>query len=523
MGSLKVSRETKMGATTSKNVATAVTKAIAKVSSDIIQQTALSMDQSQVISVHDVNGDVDISGNVFKQKATINMRALLDALAKDENQQKIMLELAQQAKSITSGLNLAQYASTQNTMNTLITAMASIMSTIAQSCSAFSKQFQQITVERVHGHVTISNNVQEQLTDMMIDCAQKAVADNRTIQDLTAKLDQAASSTAEGLSPWIIAAIVAAVIGIPVIGGALALPRLLKVIFPVILIAGIILLVLYYTRGKDEMKLTAFSSFIQGNASCVGGVPQTATTFATPEAASAQCMSDSNCKAFDWAAFSVDTLGGYTPRVPPLTRFFSSVSPSCTLKQDHMRVLTKPSKQMGVGAPVTTAASGSSQDPSAVVADGAIGDIFLNTSPTANGRWYQRTDNWPTGWQPMGQLTTNTFTRISWGSNSPAAVTDPQPNDVFVQFDDTPQTFTVFRYTNGQWVQERKIKGPGLTPATPPQTNTSGIKTVVRPEWMLWTGVGCIIVGIGGTIFTTIFPTKEQYTLQDCKDFPFSF
>ena len=108
-----------MGASVSKNVSNAVTKAVAKVSSNIIQNTQLSQDMAQVVSVRDVHGDVHISGNTFTQHATVNMHTLLDALSTEEAQQSIMQELAQEAKSVTSDLNIGQFSDAQNTMNLL--------------------------------------------------------------------------------------------------------------------------------------------------------------------------------------------------------------------------------------------------------------------------------------------------------------------------------------------------------------------------------------------------------------------
>ena len=58
-----------MGITTSSNAAAVITKALAKVSSDIIADTHLSTDSSQIISVNDTDGDVVVRGNKFAQKA----------------------------------------------------------------------------------------------------------------------------------------------------------------------------------------------------------------------------------------------------------------------------------------------------------------------------------------------------------------------------------------------------------------------------------------------------------------------
>lgn len=58
-----------MGSAVSKNITKAATEAVAKVSNNIIQDSKLTTDQTQIISVSDVDGDVNISGNTFTQKS----------------------------------------------------------------------------------------------------------------------------------------------------------------------------------------------------------------------------------------------------------------------------------------------------------------------------------------------------------------------------------------------------------------------------------------------------------------------
>ena len=292
-----------MGASVSKNISNAVTKAIAKVSSEIIQRTELSQDQAQVISVKNVHGDVHVSGNRFTQKATINMKSLLDALSKEESQQKILMELAQQAKSVTSGLNLGQYADAQNVMNTLIEATVNLLTTMRQTCSAFSKQYQEVDVNRVSGSVYITGNVFNQVYSLLQNCSEKAVADSELIQNLTNKLSQSSSATAEGLSGWVLVALLAAVLGLPIAGILIGGTVFLKFIFPVILFTGVILITLYYmdVKARDNMKLVGFSSFIKNTPSCLP-VPMAPPVVQpkTPVDASNACLNDATCKAFDW-------------------------------------------------------------------------------------------------------------------------------------------------------------------------------------------------------------------------------
>lgn len=483
-----------MGASVSKNISTAVTKAIAKVSSDIIQQTELSQDQAQIISVRNVRGDVHISKSTFTQKATVNMKSLLDALSKEESQQKILMELTQHAKSITSGLNLGQYANAQNIMDTLIEATVNLLTTINQTCAAFTKQFQEIEIRRVVGNVYVSDTVFDEIYNVLQNCSEKAVADSESIQDLTNKLSQSASATSEGLSGWILVALIAVILGIPVIGVAIGGAVFLKFIFPIMLIIGSILLVLYYinVNAKQKMKLVGFSSFIGNTPSCLATPLEiNPTTGRTAIEASNTCLSNANCQAFDWKGLNIANNGKFN-EIPPVVNFYSNVSNDCmkNIPPDHVMLLRTPQAFQG---PL---------DPNEL-ADSKKGDIYLNTT---NGTWFQKV----IGWEPMGVMTNVKFGKISWGNIDPMTTAlpplsdrPPLNDDVYVYSNiSNPLYFYVYRFKNSNWQLDHKIRGPGLIPATPSIINTSGFKQLERPEWMFYSGLICTIVGFAGTALT---------------------
>lgn len=481
-----------MGASVSKNISNSVTKAIAKVSSDIIQQTKLSQDQAQIISVKNIHGDVHVSKNTFEQKATVNMKSLLDALSKEESQQKILMELAQHAKSITSGLNLGQYANAQNIMNTLIESTVNLLTTISQTCAAFTKQFQEITIKRAVGNVYVNDNVFDEIYNVLQNCFEKAVADSESIQNLTNKLSQSASATSEGLSGWVLVALIAVVIGTPVIGVAIGGSMFLKFIFPIMLIIGSILLVLYYmnVNAKEKMKLLGFSSFIQNTPVCFATPldfrvqPQTATE------ASNMCFDNVNCQAFDWKGLNVLDTGKFN-EISPVANFYSNVSKDCVknIMADNTILLRTPEAFQGIAEPNEILGS-------------RKGDIYLNTT---NGTWYQKN----IGWEPMGIMTNVKFNKITWGSIDPmtsSLLSSPTIDDVYVYRNiSNPLYFYVYRFRTGNWQLEHKIRGPGLIPATSSIINTSGFKQLERSEWMLYSGLVCTIVGFAGTALTFYF------------------
>lgn len=506
-----------MGASVSKNVSNAVTKAVAKVSSNILQNTQLSQDMAQVISVRNVHGDVHISGNTFTQRATVNMHALLDALSTEEAQQSIMQELSQEAKSVTSGLNLGQFSDAQNTMNLLMEATINLLTTISQTCKAFSRQHQAIVVKRVSGNVYIQDNVFEQMYNILQNCTEEAASNNSLLQDLSSKLSQTASAKSEGLSGWVLVALLAVFIGVPAIGGVVAGKAILKFIFPIILVIGIVFLVLYYVRGRQVMKEVGFSTFIKNTTICAAtGERVPAQAYTDTVAASNACKADDTCQAFDWQGIDIAPNGTYTILDDPLTRFYSGVSAKCktAIKPDNVKILRYPTFFQGDLDPNT--------DPSLAV-PGVVkkGDVYLNTS---NGVWSQKVIQW----QPRGSVTTHSYNRIAWGYINPTVprtdgtpynvpiLDSPAADDVYVYANQhNPAYLYLFRYdTQNGWVQEQKIKGPGLVPDTPAIINSSGFKEIERTAWMLYAGIAGIVIGAIGSGVTLYMETtkKEAYT-----------
>lgn len=490
----------KMGASLSKNVSNAITKAVAKVSSNIIQKTQLSQDMAQVISVRNVHGDVHISGNTFSQRANVNMHTLLDALSSEEAQQSIMQELSQEAKSVTSGLNLGQFSDAQNTMNLLMEATLNLITTIGQTCKAFNKEHQEIIVNRVSGNVYITNNVFDQMYDILQNCTEQASSNNKLIQDLSSKLSQTASAKSEGLSGWILVALLAVFIGVPVIGGVVAGKAILKFIFPIIMVVGIILLVLYYKRGEQVMKEVGFSTFIKNTPICAATGERNPGTYANTVAASNACKNDDTCKAFDWQGIEISKNGEYKVLDNPVTTFYSGVYDKCrtSIKPDDVKLLRIPTFFQG------------NIDPNVnpTIDKAKKGDVYLNTS---NGVWSQKVIDW----QQRGVVTTKSYNKLAWGYNEPSL--EHEANDVYAYANQhNPAYLHIFRFdTQNGWVYEQKIKGPGLVPDTPSTINASGFKDIERTSWMLYAGIAGIVIGAVGsgvTLFMEMETKKESYT-----------
>jgi len=495
-----------MGASNSKNISNVITKAVAEVSSNIIQNTEISQNQSQIISVSDVEGDVYISGNKFTQKATINMHTLLDALSTEEAQQSLIQSIAQESKSITSGLNLGQFANTNNTINTLLEGSVSLMTTISQTCSAFTKQHQAITVERIIGNVHITNNVFTQMYDILQNCSETAVSENKLIQDVVNQLDQSATAEAKGISGFFLALIAIALLGIPIIGVMIGGYVILKFLFPIIMVVGLVLVILYYATGDPDIKYTAFSSFIKNTSACTPISSSVSTAYPTAFAAAKACLEDESCEGFDWKAYNVNSQGLITMLNTPETTFFGSIAKNCEefIKPDNMSILRKP---------VMFQSSSDPANNTSVNNQAKKGDVYLNQTTT---EWYKKNIQW----EPQGPLITISFRKIYWGYLNPKLPNDiatinnlfgtVQLNDYYISTNkNNPIYFYIYQYLGNGWAQVEKIKGSGLVPAAPDVINSSGIRYLQRKPWMLYAGIASLIIGALGTGFA-FYQSRQQ-------------
>lgn len=478
-----------MGSAVSKNITSATTEAIAKVSNNIVQQTKLSTDQTQIISVTDIDGDVTISGNTFTQKANINLKSLMNVLVQEDIQQALTMEIAQACKSIVSGLNIFQFPDAKNEINLFLKASAELVNTISQSCSSSLSENQVITVSRVKGNVYITNNLMQEFADLFQSCVQEAVSKNSIYQKLQEKVDQNATAKAEGLDLWQIIILVALVLGIPaasVVGGVAVVG---KYLFPLALVAGTASLLAYYNMVSETVSSHGFSKLIRNIPDC-GATPmsRTVTAFATSNAAAQACANDKSCAAFDWQGSAIDQQGNHISFTPPQTTFYSAVSGICeqTIKQspDHSKVFRNPIFVKGRGRPTT-----------------ANGDAYLDIA-TAEYYFFDQSLEM---WIKQGSFAHSDFTMrnsIDWGMIVPKPNDQSKAGSIYVYYSpNDPVYFRVYVKQPDGWIFNNPIlKGPGLIPDTPDNINVSGFTTVTHRTWLLYLGLSLLGVGLIGLI-----------------------
>lgn len=485
-----------MGSAVSVNSSKVVVNAISKVASEIVQNSTISESSSQIISVTNVRGDVIISGNIMTQKVNINMTSLLDAMSTEEAQQNLATEIAQQAKALTSGLNIGQLSIASNLLDTLIQASIELVSKIGETCSTTANQFQQIYVKNVIGSVKIENNVQEQVTEILQNCIEKAVSANNVIQDVTTKLSQTASATSAGLSEWALIGLVAVLIGIPVAGGVIGGIAFFKYPFPVLLVLGVVMLIVYFYYTTNSMALDAYSQLIKNTPSCAATVSLENGEFDTPERASISCLANANCAGFDWKGININSDGTYEILTNPQTTFYSRIQNNCSVGKDNVKMVRAPVIFQGTGPPVGRPENS------------IKGDVYVDL---LTAHWYQW-DN--TGsFQPKGTITHERFNNLRVSGIYPSIDIIGENNDFYVYADpQNPEFWHIYKYDDTalqRWVKQVKTPGPGMFASAPSVTNVSGFKTVQYKNWLLYSGIIALIIGIIGSAYV-FFNNKQQ-------------
>jgi hypothetical protein len=372
-----------LGVSKTTNVLEETMKAFTNVSTDIINQTNVKTDTSQLISVVGGTGDLLIDGTVQRINVRINAQSLLKAITSTEGQQKLASQLEQTAKSANTGLNLGQLAIANNTTRHYMESVLNIATSVSQLCGTESRQSQAISVEHRNGNIIISNVLQETVLDLLSSCLQDSITQSSAITAMQSLITQSATAENQGLSDWAIVALagiallaVVLPIAIPLAIGISAIMRNLFIILgAALLLAGIGLLVAYFLTQKTQMATVAWTPGIdRTQAACNAQGSSKSTEFAAPEDAGAKCLSDPGCQAYDWIGWDtsvpgqVNAIEPSTPRptprsvLPPLPRRFRPNRTSSggangapgPASRSTSRTRTRTAMRMWTSTPVTT-------------------------------------------------------------------------------------------------------------------------------------------------------------------------
>lgn len=345
-----------MGGSSSKNIAEVMSKVVVNMTTNIVQKNNNTVGQNNIIDikVKGGSGDLVISDITQKQKASVDIQQVFKAMSTQESKQQLQEAIAQQAKSLTSGINLGNFSKSENITKNVMEALTNMATDIGQTCKSTNDQSQlvSIDVENRDGNILITGIEQGQIGNIISSCVQDTVNSNKNIQDLQLKLDQIAKAETKGFSIW--ALVVMMLLALltflaPVIlgvGGVFY--ALSKFMFPIMMLAGIVLIAIYFTSKKDVMDMYQFSkpvSKIAGRSTVLENEKDLDQKSNADDANDA-CKSNKKCKAFYWQGLELDNFGKATKLDKPKTTYYSYVennpSDNITTNLDNYKLLKLP-------------------------------------------------------------------------------------------------------------------------------------------------------------------------------------
>lgn len=323
-----------MGNASSTNVAKIITDVHANVATAILQKQDVTLNNSQIIRIVGTTGDVNITNNTFRIKATVDMTALQTAMSDTSASSAIKNQLEQAAKTLTTGISLLQFTDARNTIDLFVKTGVELATTVAQTCSVAQNNIQEIElINTVGGNVTVAGNVFEQMASIYSNCAQNAVARNAVVQDIQNKVDQASSATVEGTSLTAIIGLGLAFLALPLVLPAVvataSLRPILRFIFPLMIVASVAVFAVYWSRVNYYMTSYGYASPI--DSTCPGSRRQSGVASAAKSASQAEaaCLADTQCSAYDFRAHTIDSTSATQPLEQPTTVFYSATTDDC--------------------------------------------------------------------------------------------------------------------------------------------------------------------------------------------------
>jgi hypothetical protein len=335
-----------MGIASSKNFVNTAVDVLTKVVSNIIASNQLSNNNTTIIHVSDVTGNVDISGNVVEQQANVNMTQVLDVLASDQVTEQFRAEMDQAVKSSLSDLNIFQWSDARNEVESVMKASVEITKNLKNVCATSTSNTVSIVVEHINGNIRITGNLIRQMAQILTSCSQKAISSSNVLQTFDQKLQQSAKASASGININFIAIAVAAVVAV---FGAASI-SVGRIAFPLMVLVGSALIIYSFTTRTTRISCTAYSRLIL-NSSCQKRVHYDIVgKQISPQACAQICEADPNIVAFDYQEVNVvDSTGVQTKLKDPVGTFYTFVDDNCrTSFIEKYKDATETKNQVGI-------------------------------------------------------------------------------------------------------------------------------------------------------------------------------
>ncbi|GHV54510.1 hypothetical protein AGMMS49579_15230 [Spirochaetia bacterium] len=459
-----------MGASISKNISNVITHSVATTTSRILHNVTITTDQSNIIYVSDVTGDVDITGNNIQQNVHVNTQALMSNLTNSYTQESINQNIAQAAKALISGLNFAQLADANNLLKSTIETCIEVKNTALQTCSTTLSQDNIISINHINGVVNIKDNDIRQIVELFSDCIQKAVNESSSVNDITQKLSQVSSTSVKGLSFFTILIIIAAIV-VGGIGGTVILGK--ELIFPAILIASVVNFALYFEWTSKNVYSYAYEQNLISNEPCSSSL-LSESQYNSPTEASEECKKNTSCVAYEW-------------QNDKSTKFFSKVSPDCQAifghTKDHYPIIPG---RVGRRVPLYNT----------IPEDAKINEVIFTTDGNIHA-WSKEE------WKIIGNITE--LEQKAYQTRGADIYFEPVSNagedSVFIDLRDETN-LRVYTMKNRIWTLQETFPGPGIIVDVPFYNNTIGFASYDKKLWLLFLGILLLIIGIVGLVIT---------------------
>lgn len=550
-----------MGGANSTNITELTTNALSESTNTFMQKLGNDPVSRQGIYVYDTNGNVVISGNEQDAKVEINMNALQQATSTQEARQTTATELSQAAKSTVKDVNIFQYSDAYNAVRQYVNSTIKFATNVSQECNTNSNITQEIVVQGTDKDVRITDNTQKSLAKVYANCLSKSIASSSTLQDIQAKIDQRAEAKTEGFDLVLLAflAILAFALPllIPLFGVGMAFNRVLKLIFPIFFVVGVILMVVWAVNTTPEVISNGFSKLIQYTDDCYGdvldGYENGSTDYKSAAEAAKSCQDNDKCEGYDFKTFETKE-GANTVKNPPETIFYRKIKNSpCTNitdTNDDIKIMVNRTVFWRDDDPLLSSFA-DDEGPK-------IGDVWMRTSTgqgedddgnptdtqysilTENG-WENYTD-WgidkvsgdqqmkdngpmspdpkplPDGWEPP-RLTLEPNKKIFWvpadQGDTPADAAD---GDYIIRpaggSNSTTSGYWNIKKMNAEGKEdlEAELGEPGQRPLTESEikdvVNFSGFKQHKKDPVYLYIGIPFLIIGLLGT--WQVFTSKKK-------------
>lgn len=339
-----------MGGSSSKaeNVTDMVSSVMMSQLSSIVQNTLTSSSENQKLIIT-ARGNIVIENNRFTQKTEINEQNVLKAASTQDSQQKIVNQITQLAKATVSGISFDESTDASNKVSDFVSAVTNQAALISQTCNSVASQNQEIDIGGdptelsadcikdaadciLPNDVTISGNTFDQSSSLVQQCFSNAISNQKAVQDVQQIVDQKAEATTKGVS--MAAIILAMIIGLlaifapEIIGVGVAVNVILKLIFPIFVLIGLLLLARNKQTTVSKVYLFSRGLDIQGGEACEadylspgGRAANIQTGVSNPRAAQQIFESEKDTIGIDWVGYTVDKLGGGYKWLPEKDRY----------------------------------------------------------------------------------------------------------------------------------------------------------------------------------------------------------